>query len=91
MGLQGELPVDLSTFNGLREQWLKETGKEPPKKMEPLLRKTAKNVSRAAAEEVAVLKKLSSEIERATEKRKLRPPEEVRDAIIERMKEGPCR
>lgn len=91
MALQGELPVDLSTFNGLREQWLKDNGKPPPASVEPALRRTAGNVSRVVGEERTAMQRLGQEIDRTTRGRKFPTPEEVRDAIIERMKNAPCR
>jgi hypothetical protein len=44
MTLQGEAPIDLSTFNGLREKFLKDVGQAPPKNMEGQLQKIAKAV-----------------------------------------------
>lgn len=91
MALQGELPVDLSTINGLREKWLKDNGKAPPTAMEPTFRRTAENVRRVTAEENATVSRLGQEIEKATRGRKLRSAEEVRNSIVERMKDRPCR
>jgi hypothetical protein len=91
MALQGEIPVDLSTINGLREKWLKDNGKAPPPTMEPTFRRTAANVRRVTAEENATVGRLGQEIEKATRGRKMRSVEEVRNAIVERMKNLPCR
>jgi N-acetylmuramoyl-L-alanine amidase len=89
--LQGEIPVDLSTFNGMREKFLRDVGKPPPPKMEPVLRKVAKKVSDAAAADKQALQNLGSEIERQTARRRLPTDEEVRTRIMERMKVDPCR
>lgn len=91
MALQGEIPVDLSTINGLREAWLKENGSAPPSKMDQTFRRTAENVRRSTGDERAVMDILGREIDRASSKRKLPTAEEVRNRIMERMKEQPCR
>ncbi len=91
MGLQGELPVDLSTFNGLREAYLRDTGKAPPLELEPKLRQTAEKVSTAVAEDNAAKVKLGQEIDRVTKNRKLPTADEVRRRVQDRMKVEPCR
>lgn len=91
MGMQGEIPVDLSTFNGLREQWLRDIGKAPPKSVEPTLRRTARNVARSVAEENSAMSRLGQEIEKATRGRKLPNADEVRNRIRERLGLEPCR
>ena len=65
MSLQGELPVDLSTVNGLREKFLQDTGKAPPASAEPALRRTAERVA-SNGEDTAARQKLGQEIEKAT-------------------------
>jgi hypothetical protein len=90
MGLQGELPVDLSTFNGLREAFLRDNGKAPAPEMEPALRKTAQKVRDATAANNGAMQKLGAEIERQTTRRKIPTADEVRLAIMERMKDMPC-
>ncbi len=91
VGLQGELPVDLSTFNGLREKWLKDTGEAPPASAEPLIKKTAREVAQAVESENGARAKLSQEVEKATRGRKLPTADEVRNNIRERMGLGPCK
>jgi hypothetical protein len=91
MSMQGEIPVDLSTFNGLREAWLRDNGKPPSPKMEPEMRKTARNVRKAVSDERAASSKLGDEINRVTKGKKIPSPEDVRDSIINRMKHMPCR
>lgn len=91
MSLQGELEVDLSTYNGLREKYLQDTGKPPPPRAEPLLRKTAERVKNANGADAEARTKLGQEIDKATRGKKLRSAEEVRDSIRERMGLGPCK
>ncbi len=91
MGLQGELPVDLSTFNGLREAWLRDNGEAPSAAVEPRLRQMAENVTKSVAEDNGAKQELGQEIEKATERRKLPSYDEVRNNITDRMKVEPCR
>jgi hypothetical protein len=90
MSLQGEIPIDLSTFNGLREAWLKDTGEAPPASMEPTLRRTAQNVSESIAAENGAMSRLSREIEQTSRGKKLPTADEVRNRIREEMGLGPC-
>ncbi len=91
MGLQGELPVDLSTFNGLREAFLRDTGKLPSPEVEPQLRAMAEKVTKSVAEDNGAKQNLGNEIDKAVGSRKLPTYDEVRSNILERMKEQPCR
>lgn len=88
--MQGEIPVDLSTFNGLREQWLRDTGKPPPANVEATLQRTAQNVAKAVTEENSVRSRLAQEVEKVTSRRKFPTADEVRDSIRERMGLEPC-
>jgi len=91
MTLQGEMPIDLSTYNGMREAFLKEVGKTPSSDMEPTLRKTAKRVRDAAEADMAAMNKLGAEIEKQTAKRKLASAEETRAKGLAKMGvEMPC-
>jgi N-acetyl-anhydromuramyl-L-alanine amidase AmpD len=90
MGLQGEIPVDLSTFNGLREAFLKENGKSPDPKSEPAMRAMAKKVSDAAVADKNAMLALSNEIKKQSAGRKLPSADEVRDRIREQIGIGPC-
>jgi hypothetical protein len=90
MTLQGEVPVDLSTFNGLREKFLRDVGKPPDPSMESVLLKLAKKVSDSVAANDQALYKLGTEIEKQTVRTKLPTPEEVRAQIMEKMKVDPC-
>lgn len=91
VGLQGEVPVDLSTYNGLREAYFKDTGKLPPTSAEPELRRTAARVSKAIEEDNGARTALSNEIEKQTASRKLPSYDEVRNNIRERMGLEPCK
>lgn len=90
MGLQGEPEVDLSTYNGLREKFLKEVGQESPPSAEPRLRETANRVRKAHAAEYDAMTKLSNEIEKQASRRKLPTAEEVRLKAMKIMKVMPC-
>lgn len=89
-GMQGEIPVDLSTLNGMREAWLKDTGLPPPKSAEPVLQKTADKLAKAIDEERGATRRQHEEIERVTRGRKLPTPEELRAKVTEKMKVEPC-
>ena len=91
MGLQGEMPVDLSTFNGQREAFLKDVGKPPPPEIEPALRKSAKQVSDAAEAEKTAMQKLSDAIGRQPAGKRILSEEEVVNQIRQKMGIGPCR
>jgi hypothetical protein len=91
MALQGEIPVDLSTSNGLREAWLKENGKSPPAVMEQTFRRTAENVRRSTGAERAGLERLGQDIEKATSNRRMPSADEVINQMREEMGLGPCR
>jgi hypothetical protein len=88
--MQGEIPVDLSTLNGMREAWLKDTGKPPPANVEPKLQRVADKLAKAIDEERAAARNGGEAIEKATQGRKMPTPEEVRNSIAERMGVEPC-
>ena len=90
MTLQGEIPVDLSTYNGLREAYLRDVGKPPPASTEATLRTAAKQVRDASAAEIAAMRNLGAEIEKQSARRLLPTPEQVRENIMKRMKIEPC-
>jgi hypothetical protein len=90
MAMQGEAPVDLSTYNGIREAWLRDTGKAPAPEQEPVMRKTAARVKGAMDAENAAMSKLGQEIAKPS-KTKLPSADDVRNSIMERMKIEPCR
>jgi hypothetical protein len=90
MSLQGEHPVDLTTFNGWQEKFLKDNGKPPPPEAEPALRKAAERVNDAAKADNGAMQKLGTEIERQSVRRRLPTADEVRNRIWERIKDRPC-
>ena|SRR5215472_8785409 len=89
-GLQGEMQVDLSTMNGMREAFLKEVGKPPPPGAEETMRKTAETVRNANGAEQEAMRNLGIAIDGATRGRALPTDEMVRDRILDRMKNMPC-
>ena len=90
MTLQGEIPVDLSTYNGLRDAYLRSVGETPPKSMEPVMRNTAKRVRDTSVAEATALKKLGAEIDRQSAKRFLPTDEQIREKVMRKMKVDPC-
>jgi hypothetical protein len=90
VAMQGEIPVDLSTYNGLREAWLRDTGKAPSPTIEPVLRKMAAQVKGALDAETVAMNRLAAEINKSA-KTKLPSADDVRNSIMERMKVEPCR
>ena len=88
--LQGEIPVDLSTYNGLRDAYLKNVGKAPPANAEPVMRRTAKRVRDASTAEAEAMQRLGAEIEKQSSLRRLPTPDQVRENIVKRMKVEPC-
>ena len=90
MTLQGEIHTDLSSYNGLREEFLRNVGKAPDAKTEPVLRKTAKRVRDAVVAENASMQALGEEINKQSVRQKLPTPDQVRENIMKRMKVEPC-
>jgi hypothetical protein len=89
MAMQGEHEVDLTTYNGQREAWLRDKGQPPSPEMEPAMRKSAAKAKRFVDIESAAMGNLSREIEKLN-KRKLPSADEVRNNIMERLGIGPC-
>jgi hypothetical protein len=89
-GLQGEISVDLTTFNGWQEKFLKDNGKPPPPEVEPALRKAAERINGAAKADNGAMQKLGAEIEKQSARRRLPTADEVRNRIWERIKDRPC-
>ena len=90
MTLQGELPVDLSTYNGLRDAYLRDVGTPPPANAEPVLRRTAQRVRDAATAETAAMNKLGAEIEKQSSLRRVITPDQIAENIMKRMNGLPC-
>lgn len=92
MTMQGEHPVDLGTFNGLREAWLKDNKENPPPaQVLATMKSTAKRVRKAVDTERAAMKDLGDAIEKAPRTKKGPTADEVRARIMERFKDDPCR
>jgi hypothetical protein len=89
MSMQGELPFDLGTFNGLRDKWLKEVGKEPSPKVEEKMSKMAKDVRDADAEQRTAQEDLSREIRKDTKRRM--SEQDLERYLDEVLKDPPCR
>ncbi len=90
-GLQASIPVDLSTFNGQRENFLRSTGKAATKAQEPALRASADRVTKTRAAEADSLQRLGAEVEKATRGKKIPSADEVAAHVHETMKIEPCR
>ena len=88
IAMQGELPIDLSTYNGIREKWLRDTGAAPPSNLEPAMRNTAARIRNGEAAEAAALNKLGEAIART--KGKIPPEDVIARNIAERLKVDPC-
>jgi hypothetical protein len=88
--MQGQIEVDLKTFNGLREAWLRDVGTAPDPKVQKAMRNIAQKVRETSAAEDVAMKRLSDEIGKKSARRKLPTPNEVRDRIIAKMKDLPC-
>jgi small-conductance mechanosensitive channel len=89
-GLQGEIQADLTTYNGLREQYLKDTGKPAPSSAEPLMRKTAKQMRDAVTADQDAMRNLGAAIDGMTVGRKLPGVDDVRTRIMAAIKDRPC-
>ncbi len=87
MTLQGEAPIDLGSYNGLREAWLKDVGTPPPAGAEPVLRRTASKVRDAVDAENGAMDRLGQRIDGVNAKMSA---EDVRNNIMTRMGEIPC-
>jgi hypothetical protein len=81
----------LSTYNGIREAWLRDTGKAPAPEQEPVMRKTAARVKETMDAENAAMSKLGQAITESSKMKKFPSADEVRTRIMERMKIEPCR
>jgi hypothetical protein len=90
MAMQGEHEVDLSTFNGQWENWMRNNeGKPPPSALEPELRASATRAKKVVDAEKVAAKAFSDEVGKPT-KMKIPSADEVRTQIMEQMGIGPC-
>jgi hypothetical protein len=91
-GLQGSIQVDLSTHNGLRENWLRNNGKLPSPAVDARLKETARSVNGAVESENGSRQRLGREIDKAAAKSKLPTIEDVARRVAQRLGiEDPCR
>ena len=92
VAFQDRIPIDLSTYNGIRAQFIKSTGKkEVPVQAKEGMQKSAKRVRTANEALKTKMKKLGEEIDRQSARRSLPTHEQNREAIAKRMRgEFPC-
>jgi hypothetical protein len=90
MAMQGEHEIDLTTYNGQRENWLRANeGKPPPDALEPAFRENAARAKKVTDFEKFAAKAFSDEVNKPL-KMKVPSADEVRNNIMERMGIGPC-
>jgi hypothetical protein len=89
VGLQGEPSIDLSTYGGLDEKYLKETGKPSPPKFRPRLEKVAKGVRDSSTAEYKARADLEREANKPS-KRKIPDADKVVEDIHKAMNGFPC-
>jgi N-acetyl-anhydromuramyl-L-alanine amidase AmpD len=96
--LQREIPLDYTTFNGMKEAYLKGKGKgnEAPPELEPKLKQMADQVSKIADAERAKLNNYGKEVgDYVEEKSRGKPPlpsdDQIRTRLMEITKNLPCR
>lgn len=91
-GMQGEAPIDTTTFEGLRRAVLDAKSREPTAKEAVKLEKRAASVRKAKMVESSATRKLGEEIDRALPKTRVPTLSELR-AEITRMAEelAPCK
>ena len=90
MAQQGEAPVDVSTFAGLRRAAVDLHGREPTIAEAPKLQKAAKRVQDATTAETRALQKIADATQRGR-KTKARTVEELREHLAEKIKKlTPC-
>lgn len=87
---QGQNPIDVSTLNGQREQWLKDTGKPMPAKYEPKMQKAADKLARALDAEEKSGANGADLIEKVTSRERLPSADELTRSLAERLKQIPC-
>jgi hypothetical protein len=89
--LQQELPIDYTTFNGMKEAYLKANGQSPPEVAEPALQKMADRASGAVNAEKVAMNKFGQAIDGEVKRRgKLPADDQVRARLAEIMKDFPC-
>jgi len=89
-GLQREIPLDYTTFNGMKEAYLKGNGKEAPSILDPKLKQMAQRVSKTAEAERAAFDNLGKEIDKQTRGKAVPTEDQIRAKLMEIMKDLPC-
>ena len=97
-GLQREIPLDYTTFNGMKEAYLKGRGNgtEAPPEFAPKLKQMADTVTKVTNKEYAATTNYNKEIGDYLEKQtRGKPPlpsdDQVRTRLMEIMNDLPCR
>jgi hypothetical protein len=88
--LQREIPLDYTTFNGMKEAYLKGNNKEAPANLEPKLKQMADAVSKTTDAERVAMNNLGKEIENQTRRKILPTDDQIRARLMEIMKDLPC-
>jgi hypothetical protein len=88
--LQGEIALDYTTFNGMKEAYLKSNDKEAPASLEPKLKRMAEVVSKTADAERVAMNNLGKEIGKRTRGKTLPTDDQIRTRLMEIMKDLPC-
>jgi hypothetical protein len=90
MAMQGEHEVDLTTYNGQRENWLRANeGNPPPDALEPAFRESAARAKKVVDAEKVAAKAFSDEVAKPLNI-KIPSADEARTRIMEQMGIGPC-
>lgn len=90
-GMQGEAPIDASTFEGLRRRLVDVTGKEPTPYQSAVMRNRVNKVRTAQGAEKAALGKLSQHVEKEFPNIKTPSLDELRAEMQKMAKElTPC-
>jgi hypothetical protein len=88
--LQREIPLDYTTFNGMKEAYLKGNNKEAPANLEPKLKQMADVVSKTADAERVALNNLGKEIGKEIQGKVMPADDQIRTRLMEIMKDLPC-
>jgi hypothetical protein len=90
MAMQREHPIDLTTYNGQLENWLRNSdGKSAPDNVKPILKQSAAKAKRVVDAATVAEKAFADEVGKPT-KLKLPSDEELIQHVMETMGIGPC-
>lgn len=91
MAMQGEIPVDLSNFNSMREQFLSDVGRPPTEQESVGLQAAARKVANAAEAHEAAMNKLEVGVKKAASRVKDLPSyDDLKTRIMQAMNDLPC-